>query len=76
MGAVGGDDESACGDLVADLLCGEVGLTLGDAVHLGGDDAEAGGFELGDGGEAGGCGDAAGDAFGVGEDMGLMSAGG
>jgi hypothetical protein len=28
----------------------EVGLALGDAAHLGGDDAEAGVFELGDGG--------------------------
>ena len=38
---VGGDDHAAGGDLVAHLLGGEVRLALGDAAHLGRDDARA-----------------------------------
>ncbi len=43
---VGGNDHSAARDLVADQLRGEI-LSLGDKAHLVGDDALAGGFELG-----------------------------
>ena len=45
---VGGDDHPAAGHLVADQLDGEV-LARGDKAHLVGDDALAGGFELGHG---------------------------
>ena len=43
---VGRDDHAAAGDLGADQLRVEV-FALGDVLHLGGDDALAGGFELG-----------------------------
>src|SRR5262249_27528286 len=43
---VGWNDHAAAGDFVADELRGEV-FTLGDEVHFVGDDALAGGFELG-----------------------------
>ena len=48
---VRGDDHPAAGDLGADQFRVEV-LAAGDELHLGGDGALAGGFELGHGGQA------------------------
>ena len=64
---VRGNDHAAGGDLVADLRRGEVRLALGDALHLGRDDAEARALELGDRGEGLGVDDAAPLVAGVGE---------
>ncbi len=50
---VGGDDHAPGGDFVAHLLGRQVGLALGHPAHLGRDQAQAGVFELGDGGECG-----------------------
>jgi hypothetical protein len=62
---VGGDDHAAGGDLIADLLGGQMRLALGDALHLGRDRAEPGVFELGDGGEIAGIDNPTGRAVGL-----------
>ena len=45
---IGGNDQAAGSDFIADLLRSEVGFALGDPFHLGSDNSQTGTFQLGD----------------------------